>query len=566
MSIKNNLKHHINHQTQTDLVGEWFNFDKKFKAKRFASFINYKVSFARQTSSNLLSYTFNSFQINLLKFSNFMSKNIITILATILLVLGLGGATAQAFAPEDLKPLTIIRKTFNPKDFASNTVVEKNPYTELRPDAQNDVIFSDTCDLAIKYPKRYENKFDTAIYSGFRTSSELGSDYINILPRDGELESGDEYMGPTISCSNQTPNGLDPDPIYAGVVDTATYGKEIKNAGIDFIKKETGWFLTQAEIEGVRVYDNPYIPGDYKVYFKFKNLHYLIGFQTNDLKNVEGDSDGLVKVIKASAVQIQFKSLVESEDNAKVIERSQSPIIPTPQNDKDNTKPPVANPNPVDSKQIIKVEPKDPSLVKRVNPKNGISKSVHDDIQTCGVEGVVQYNTSDYVSGNMRISSTGLNLNSSELESYNRLKDFLDGKIEFKPDFAKNIQYINQFIDSCGVIYNHKQLIEAPKISYPGTDKVKIVYALTGQALYMDPIVQVYAQKGDNQIWLESTVSMDKYDSLAVAQSCGWKTGNYGEVGDFDQKCYENKLKQDPKLKLVLDQMAQDLIKTFELK
>jgi hypothetical protein len=551
MSIKNNQKYRINHQTQNDLTGEWFEFDKKFKAKRFTSFIYFKVNFAGQTSSNWFVFNLKQLQIKSLQFNEFMSNNIITILTTILVILGLGGATAQAFAPEEYKPSTIIQKTFNPKDFASNTVAEKNPYTPLRPDAQNDVIFSDVCDLAIKYPKRYENKFNTVVYrnSTFTNPSDPKSDYLFVFPVEGELTSGDEYMGPSISCGEQVPYGLDPDPTYAGVVDTAAQGKEIKNVGIDFIKKETGWFLTQAEISGVRAYDNPNIPGDYKVYFKYKNLHYLIEFQTDNLKNVEGDSDGLVKVIKASAIQIQFKSLVESQANAQILDQKGLPVSEKQQNT---------------SKTAIIAEAKNPSLERLVNDRALVTNGYGED-GLCGILGVVDYSfPAESGSGYMHVTSSKLDFDENQRKSFNRLSDLLNGKTSYSPDFANQISYIDQFSSACSGFAAYEKFIEAPQIAYPKTDKVKIIYSLAGQAEILNPTVLIFASKGDNQIWIEGPISEIQYPLLPLAESCGFSSADPKVT--FDKACYENKMKNDPKLKIILDQTAKDLIKDFELK
>ena len=51
-----------------------------------------------------------------------------------------------------------------------------------------------------------------------------------------------------------------------------------------------------------------------------------------------------------------------------------------------------------------------------------------------------------------------------------------------------------------------------------------------------------------------------------IANSCGFNTQADGLQSVFDRTCYENKLKNDPKLKTVMDKLAKELVQTFELK
>jgi|GEM_PF-4614473 len=255
-------------------------------------------------------------------------------LATLVMLFALGGvgaSAAQLLAPEAYKPSTLIQKTFNPKDFEANKQKDKNPFTALKPDENNDVVLLEKCNLAIKYPKRYENKFNTVVYRGDYNEGQL--DYAYIFPKEGELVSGDKYFGPSIDCSLNKPESLDLiEPMY-GEVDPslknrAKIGKEIPNITAEFIKKNMGWFITEAELSPIQLYDNPNIPGDYTLYFEYKDIHYLIEFQLNDLKTTEGDSDGNIPVIKASQIQLQFLSLAESEANAQVLDKSTGNTVP----------------------------------------------------------------------------------------------------------------------------------------------------------------------------------------------------------------------------------------------
>ena len=297
----------------------WFGVDKFYQNSK-------KVDLKKvKQTLNIKSNFFMSFKDSYTTIVNSITKHSIT--ATFIMLLALGGVGASAaelVAPEEFKPSTIIQKTFNPKDFEKNTQKEKNPYTALVSDENNDVVISPACDLAIKYPKRYENKFNTVVYRGENTQDQL--DYVYIFPKEGELESGDKYFGPSISCFKNKPIEIELiNPMYVEVnpeyKDMAVIGKEIPNINVDYIKKNMGWFITEAELSSIRLFDNPNIPGDYSLYFIYNNIHYLIDFQLNDLKTKEGDNDGIIPVIKANQIQLQFNSLVENKANTEVIEK-----------------------------------------------------------------------------------------------------------------------------------------------------------------------------------------------------------------------------------------------------
>ncbi len=492
---------------------------------------------------------FMSIQQSYLSFVHLITKN--AIVATLLMLISAGAVSAsafEAFAPAEYKPSTIIQKTFNPKDFAVNTVKEKNPYTPLNYDESNNVAFLSECDLAIKYPAKYSDGEPSTYYRYSNTSDQAESIYISST----DQNKTDSYTGVGITCLKDTTllSGLKSDIVEDGQPARSVYGKELKIDGTQFIKDNLGWFITQSELKNVRIYQNTFNNEEYTIYFEYNNLYYLVGYQTSNYTFNKLETSRKVSVVKGSDIQVQFISLVNSQANKTIVDGTGKVI------DQET----IATA----SKAII-VEPKDKELVKMSNDVPYVTDGYGQN-GICGVLGVTTYKyEGDRPGGYMQITSSKLNLDDMQKKSYNRFNDFLDGKVGYNPDFANGINYLEQFSSSCSGIAAYTSFINAPQIAYPKTDKVKVVYTLAGQAEITGPVVLVFASKGDNQILLEDYISEIKYPQIPAAVKCGYNVED-ATKSNFNRECYENILRNDPMLKTIMDQAAKDLVKTFELK
>ena len=493
--------------------------------------------------------TFMSFQNSYLSFIHLITKN--AIVATLLMLVSVGAVSAsalQAFAPEEYKPSTVIQKTFNPKDFAVNTVKEKNPYTPLNYDENSSVVFVNACDLAVKYPSKYSDGEPSTYYTSSNTSDQTESIYISST----DQNKIDSYTGVGITCLKDTTllSGLKSDIVENGQPARSVYGKELKVDGTKFIKDNLGWFITQSELKNVRIYQSTINKEEYTIYFEYNNLYYLVGYQTSNYTFNKLQTSRKVNVVKGGDIQVQFISLVNNQANKTIVDGTGKVV------DKET----IATA----SKAII-VEPKNAELGKFSNDipyvtdgygQNGI----------CGVLGVTRYQfEGDRAGGYMQVTSSKLNLDDMQKKSYNRFNDFLNGKVGYNPDFANGINYIEQFSSTCSGIAAFTAFIDAPQIAYPKTDKVKVVYTLAGQAEITGPVVLIFASKGDNQILLEDNISEIRYPQIPAAVKCGYNVED-STKSNLNRDCYENILKNDPKLKAIMDQAAKDLVKTFELK
>jgi hypothetical protein len=123
--------------------------DAKLTARnRFTKYI-------KQVYPNLIkqsNFNLNPFNFMTPIFRAFRAHSISFMIGLLVALSIVGASAAQAFAPDNFKPSNVIQDLFK-----INKQQDKDPYTSLKPDANNDVVKSDGCDLAIKYPKQINN-------------------------------------------------------------------------------------------------------------------------------------------------------------------------------------------------------------------------------------------------------------------------------------------------------------------------------------------------------------------------------------------------------------------------
>jgi hypothetical protein len=496
---------------------------------------------------------FMSFKDSYLSFVHLITKN--AIVATLLMLVSAGAVSAsalQAFGPDEYKPSTIIQKTFNPKDFAVNTVKEKNPYTPLNWDENNNVAFLSECDLAIKYPSKYSDGEPSSFYRVSNTSDNAETIYISST----DQAKQDSYTGVSITCLKDTNllSGLKSDIIENGKPARSVYGIELKVNGNQFIKDNLGWFITQSELKNVRIYQSTFNNEEYTIYFEYNNLYYLVGYQTSNYTFNKLETSRKVNVVKGSDIQVQFISLVTSQANKVVMDGSGKVID-------DKT---IA-----DSTLAITVEPKNASLEKNTNTIPYVTDGYGVN-SVCGIFGVTSYKfPGDALGGYMQVTSSKLNLDKEQKESFNLFNDYINEKTVTSTSNSDPLNIItSQFANSCSGGPGYQKLVDATQINYSGTDKAKIVYATASQDVLGNPTVLILAYKGDNQILLTDYISEIRYPIIPIAEACGMtRDVDFNLIAEkFDPVCYQNKMKNDPKLKEIMDQSTKDLLKTFELK
>jgi len=312
---------------------DWFGVlieeDKKVNSLSRSSF----QSFLKNNKRTSKPMTFSEKYLN---FTHLIAKN--AFLATAIMVFAIttvGASAAEVFAPKEYKPSTTIQKTFNPEQFKTNKQVEKDPFTALKSDVNNDVVSLDGCDLAVKYPKKV-GKNDYAIFSkaDYDKNPVYNGPGVDIPGEKGYVVMGKKYF------ENPYQNPDNNDQFISITCST----NEIRpgDNGIDYkmskaeLSKLTGWFITaETELENIMTED-PLISSPFKrIYFKHAGNYYSIWFTSktvspaafeNEKKNDPASADYWLKAINQNGlygdqVQIQFSSLVKNEPNTTVIEK-----------------------------------------------------------------------------------------------------------------------------------------------------------------------------------------------------------------------------------------------------
>jgi len=247
-----------------------------------------------------------------------------------------GASAAELLAPDEFKPSTQIKNLFG-----ANNQPEKDPYTALKPDQGSNVAISDSCDLAIKYPKMIDNR-EMAVFNNT----------LDLTPEEREAYKGTEidpqkmiaslsvyhsYQGNIDFNVDRLINSFD---IFCydiaqernSIISTDYYksgGDDLNKTSYYEISKEQlkdnyGWFITEADIKNIAVYQTNGLSGNGKsisqtILFDYKNKLYMINVipeKDNDF-SVTLNSKGLF----GEQIQLQFSSLVKNEANAEIVQK-----------------------------------------------------------------------------------------------------------------------------------------------------------------------------------------------------------------------------------------------------
>jgi len=279
-------------------------------------------------------YKFNQSKNQITNSSIFMTINqffhkftLAAVSLSLLMVLAFSTVTAQAFAPDEYKPSTIVSNLF-----AANKQPDKDPQTQLAPnsilaktdpslspDDNNYVANLPACDLAVKAPKTSKG-----LKSEFRIGSKRGNDKFSglfALPKEDTLGSfaGARYE---VTCrSIKNPEGTTlADDYGVGVPE-----RGMKKITKDELQQKTGWFVTAANISNIyfketnetELFKND--PNNKEFYNNASLLEKKYGkkvdaiyyFVYNDMEYAV-EFSGFSDIMKPEGMQLQFNSLVKN--------------------------------------------------------------------------------------------------------------------------------------------------------------------------------------------------------------------------------------------------------------
>jgi hypothetical protein len=227
-----------------------------------------------------------------------LSFAVLTIFSTLTIVTGT--VAAQAIAPDNLKPSNIV-KSIKEQFYSINKQKDQNPYTAIKPDNENYIVYLRDCDLGLKYPKTVNgNEF----YFN-KSLSNRGNSYNLISKNNDEKISARANFQIDFKCAaTNSINNTSNIGTINYVLNEYKTQSEIKLTNNE-LRQRTGWFIandvknikyiSKLGTNGINNFDyysfehgtNTYIVSiksqETKTNFDYTNLQLQFGFQlTND--------------------------------------------------------------------------------------------------------------------------------------------------------------------------------------------------------------------------------------------------------------------------------------------
>jgi hypothetical protein len=244
--------------------------------------INHKPTF---NLTNFMSFNFTHFT----KFS-IAGIAIFTLLA--------GGLSAQALAPDTLKP-TQLAQSIKDKYFSANKQSDGDPGVALVKDENNQLFYVNNCNILVKVPNDVEKKVITS--EEFITKQSFSKEFGVSIPNKsmGITEEAKDNFNFSVSCeNNDLSNYFKVGDLSFNTLIRTNNLEKINLSKSEFIK-ETGWFIGETDIDNIYKYTvkNLYEKLEISGYvFKLQNKRYKI------------ESNNATKYLKFSDFQIQFKA------------------------------------------------------------------------------------------------------------------------------------------------------------------------------------------------------------------------------------------------------------------
>lgn len=231
------------------------------------------------------------------------------ILGLIITTGAIGASAAENYAPKNYKPSMIFNELFK-----INKQTEKNPYTKLTADANNNVVVSERCGVAIKYPKQIGGE---GIAVRLQQADKFNPTIIESIVFDATRQFSSAINDSTIPINNLGFTCRS-EEFYSN--DDPKSNWILVNK--DILRKYTGWFIAiENDITEFKMAKTQVGEQFQTFRFKFKDKFYEMDFHTKEnLKNPLSEDEGSNFYLKnkglfGEQIQIQFNSLVRSDSN-----------------------------------------------------------------------------------------------------------------------------------------------------------------------------------------------------------------------------------------------------------
>lgn len=522
--------------SQEEVLQAWLENDSDYIQAK----LRVKKTLQLNNSNKLMSYN------PYINFVNYITKH--AIFATLIMFLAVGTLSAsalEAFGPNEYKPSTISKNLFN-----TNKQPDKDPYTALKADSNNEVANLEACDISIKFPKQINGK-NVEVYNEKRYE---GNDLINYFTLADSYEFTREY-------TNQLIKGEKPDVAFSrfdvNCSQTKNFteysGYQTTKITTQQLREKTGWLVTEVDLGDIYLITGG--QADYSNYieFKYKDILYKFSYLNKAFTNTFNQVK-ILPEIQPEQVQIQFNSLVTNQNTKPVVDK---PSTPKPEANKPQETP-KTNPVNVELKNST-------GLTKYVVMPDFENLDIDGKPFMCGTQYVTNYykepkSDKDNSSG-LYISNSNLGFNLEQKQSYQNVLDLIARKKNYPTVNGSLDNYFGPFDSNCSGFGFSYKFLEAPQISYFNTDSSITLYTLEGNGEVGIPTVRIFAKKGDNLVTADTTLF--SYDTAAIVKKCTIQNSQ-GET--IDNICYEDTLKADPKLKSALDKVAKELVEMFAIK
>ncbi|MEM1312262.1 MAG: hypothetical protein AAGF07_02245 [Patescibacteria group bacterium] len=540
----------------------WFTQDKNYRTAQKLFWQDYLSKTRSERANTNILYTMTY------KTLRFISAHtVISVIIGIILFTAIGATTAEALAPEVNKPSTILQRVLE-----VNQQPEKDPYTALKPDSENNVVSLDACDLSVKFPKQIENistqasRIDFEMYgiriqgADFSYKPNLSiPNYENLKLNELSITCADEYFD-----------------YYSGE-------KEAPRITNQELADYTGWFISsESELEDLRI-DQGY---DYhSILFKHTDKYYYIrGFDLSKQANIDNiesipdydpiydntirefraDIDGRKQLpgIFPNQVQLQFNSIASNETNTELTEdkfENQDNYFESPIKTPNNT---VQTDLKLKNEQNFNKKINDYEALKAKADQDG---RVYRESHFCGIPHLIEYETNGQ---EQKAYITNQNQYSVEdIIYYDRVVEFLDNPEDTYTETLKPA-----FRSYCGTSENGTYLAELQNLEFPKVDMFRSIVAMESKDMGEVLRVIVYAKKDNNLIRLSQELDLDNSSKQPnYEEACGSIYYNEDSTTSEKRKCVEEELLRSFKDQLTPEKVAeaegiaQNLIDTFAI-
>jgi hypothetical protein len=361
-----------------------------------------------QKPKPIIKPTFNLTNFMSFNFTHFTKFSIAGIAVFTLLA---GGLSAQALAPDTLKP-TQLAQSIKDKYFSANKQSDGDPGVALVPDENNDVVKLSSCGFALKFPKISKNKLSRI--------NETNSNEVSYI----ELNIGTRV---SIQCSD--------------VMDDSLFEKEnvkvstLVNSG--YLREKTGWFIANEKVTSIKNWITN-VGKTIRIIYNKKLIYINISEDDSVLSSIQlQDLDGVdnkfslneksfidsnicnqrLKIIYKDSPDVSYTSTILQENSTININQITKDIIEigTPQSYTVNIS--CFEPKENDWRSRLNVNPKKYELVDNIsfltqNFKNRVEKNVYKDsftpntwyIQHEGYVYIINYVRPDIIANKLAIN------------------------------------------------------------------------------------------------------------------------------------------------------------------